>query len=128
MDDDIKETLFTASLPYVASSSSRLLDQLYISLGERLTGGGDRRRLLKAAALVKRLRGAAQLNANPGQMAGWLCAGMFLEHEKGGMQNDGVPAEPGRSIPAFGGTLLFGARGGNEEMLSPIFYLLSPIS
>ena len=65
----------------------RLLDQLYISLGERLTGGGDRRRLLKAAALVKRLRGAAQLNANPGQMAGWLCAGMFLEHEKGGVQN-----------------------------------------
>ena len=65
----------------------RLLDQLYISLGERLTGGGDRRRLLKAAALVKRLRGAAQLNANPGQMAGWLCAGMFLEHEKGEIQN-----------------------------------------
>ena len=73
--------------PQAALVLPRLLDQLYISLGERLTGGGDRRRLLKAAALVKRLRGAAQLNANPGQMAGWLCAGMFLEHEKGGMQN-----------------------------------------
>lgn len=56
---------------------SPLLDQLYIQLGERLAAGGDRPRLLKAAALVKTLRGAAQLNANPGQLSGWLCAGMF---------------------------------------------------
>ena len=54
-----------------------LLDALEASLGERIAQGGDRRRLLKAVELVKQLRGAAQLNANPGQLAGWLCAGMF---------------------------------------------------
>ena len=27
--------------------------------------------------LVSTLRQAAKLNANPGQLAGWLCAGMF---------------------------------------------------
>lgn len=55
-----------------------LLDALEVSLGERIARGGDRRRLLKAAELVKQLRSAAQLNANPGQLAGWLCGGMFL--------------------------------------------------
>lgn len=54
-----------------------LLDALEAALGEKIARGGDRRRLLKAAELVKQLRGAAQLNANPGQLAGWLCAGMF---------------------------------------------------
>ena len=39
--------------------------------------GGDRRRLLRAAELVKTLRGAAMLNVNAGQLAGWLCAGMY---------------------------------------------------
>ena len=28
--------------------------------------------------LLRRLRDGADLNANPGQVAGWLCAGMFL--------------------------------------------------
>ena len=55
-----------------------LLDALEVALGERIARGGDRRRLLKAAELVKQLRSAAQLNANPGQLAGWLCGGMFL--------------------------------------------------
>ena len=32
----------------------------------------------EAAALLRRLRDGADLNANPGQVAGWLCAGMFL--------------------------------------------------
>lgn len=53
------------------------LDALEEELGARLVRGGDRRRLLRAAELVKLLRGAAQLNANSGQLAGWLCAGMF---------------------------------------------------
>ena len=57
---------------------SRLLDQLYLPLGERLVETAQRERLLKAAALVRRLRGAAELNANPGQLAGWLCGEMFL--------------------------------------------------
>lgn len=56
-----------------------LLDALEGSLGARIARGGDRRRLLKAVELVKQLRGAAQLNANPGQLAGWLCAGMFVK-------------------------------------------------
>ena len=65
----------------------RLLDQLYLQLGERLAVSGEKSCLLKAAALVRKLRGAAELNANPGQLSGWLCAGMFLENEKGRMQN-----------------------------------------
>ena len=56
-------------------------------MGERLAVSGKKARLLKAAALVRKLRGAAELNANPGQLSGWLCAGMFLENEKGRMQN-----------------------------------------
>lgn len=65
----------------------QLLDQLYLQLGERLAVSGEKARLLKAAALVRKLRGAAELNTNPGQLSGWLCAGMFLENEKGRMQN-----------------------------------------
>ena len=29
-------------------------------------------------SVLRRLRDGADLNANPGQVAGWLCAGMFL--------------------------------------------------
>ena len=54
-----------------------LLDELADRLAARAAGGGDRRRLLWAAELVKKLRGAAMLNVNGGQIAGWLCAGMF---------------------------------------------------
>ena len=56
---------------------SALLDELADRLAARAAGGGDRRRLLRAAELVKKLRGAAMLNVNGGQIAGWLCAGMF---------------------------------------------------
>lgn len=56
-----------------------LLDALEENLGAKIAKGGDRRRLLRAVELVKQLRGAAQLNANPGQLAGWLCAGMFVK-------------------------------------------------
>ena len=54
-----------------------LLDELADRLAARAAGGGDRRRLLRAAELVRKLRGAAMLNVNGGQIAGWLCAGMF---------------------------------------------------
>ena len=54
-----------------------LLDELTDQLAARAARGGDRRRLLRAAELVKTLRGAAMLNVNSGQIAGWLCAGMF---------------------------------------------------
>jgi len=53
-----------------------LLDALEIELAGRLAARPGRR-LLRAVDLVKELRAAAALNANPGQLAGWLCAGMF---------------------------------------------------
>ena len=37
----------------------------------------DRRRLMRGVELTDTLRGAARLNANGGQLAGWLCAGLF---------------------------------------------------
>ena len=55
----------------------RFLDELEAQLGARAAQGGDRKRLLRGVELVRTLRGAARLNANPGQLAGWLCAGMF---------------------------------------------------
>ena len=55
----------------------RFLDELEVQLGDRAARGGDRKRLLRAVELVRTLRGAARLNANPGQLAGWLCAGMY---------------------------------------------------
>ena len=58
----------------------RLLDQVTAVLGNRLPQSEDPRRLLRAEALVRTLRGAAELNANPGQLSGWLCAGMFIKH------------------------------------------------
>ena len=56
---------------------SILLGALETELGARAVQGGDRKRLMKAAELVKQLRSAAQLNVNAGQLAGWLCAGMY---------------------------------------------------
>ena len=38
----------------------------------------DRRRLFRGVELTRQIRAAARLNANPGQLAGWLCAGMFI--------------------------------------------------
>jgi len=60
---------------------SALLDALEGELGRRATRGGDRRRLMRAVDLVNRLREAARLNVNAGQLAGWLCAGMFERKE-----------------------------------------------
>ncbi len=40
-------------------------------------GGQNARRALRCVELCKQLRAAANLNANPGQLAGWLCAGIF---------------------------------------------------
>lgn len=54
-----------------------LLDQVYYQLGVRLEQAEEKHRLLRAAELVKKLRSAVNFYANPGQMAGWLCAGMF---------------------------------------------------
>lgn len=58
---------------------NRLLDSLEAALGARIGRSGDRRRSLRGVELVHQLRRASQLNANSGQMAGWLCAGMFIK-------------------------------------------------
>ncbi len=58
-----------------------LLDCLGEELAGRLAASPHSRRLFRAVELERRLRSAAQLNANPGQLAGWLCAGMFQEEE-----------------------------------------------
>ena len=54
-----------------------MLEALEENLGRRCAAASDRRRLVKGMELVAALRRAAKLNANPGQLAGWLCAGMF---------------------------------------------------
>ena len=56
-----------------------LLDETEAQLGRMAVSGGDRPRLLRGVGLVRTLRGAARLNAAPGQLAGWLCAGMFTQ-------------------------------------------------
>lgn len=74
--------LFQASMELDAGKREEviaLFDALERALGARIVGGGDRMRLFRAMELVKKLRAAAQLNANPGQLAGWLCAGMFAD-------------------------------------------------
>ena len=56
-----------------------LLERTRAEVAGRIAGARDKKRLLKAAGLLEQLRQAAALNANPGQLAGWLCAGMFQD-------------------------------------------------
>lgn len=53
---------------------SRLEVELVTALGR---GSTQPRRAFRCVELCKQLRAAAALNTNPGQMAGWLCAGIF---------------------------------------------------
>lgn len=55
-----------------------LLERTETEIARLLPRSGEKARLLRAAALAEALRGAAQLNANTGQLAGWLCAGNFI--------------------------------------------------
>lgn len=73
--------LFQAAMPLEKldrEELSTLFTHLRALLAQAAPRGGDRRRILRAAALIEQLRQAAQLNANPGQLAGWLCAGMYV--------------------------------------------------
>ena len=55
-----------------------LLAALERALVDRMVRGeGEGRRTLRCVALVRELKGAAALNTNPGQLSGWLCAGIF---------------------------------------------------
>lgn len=73
--------LLETSMEFAAKRSREeffsLLSDLEDELCARTARNGDRRRLLRAVELVKRLRSAARLNVNANQLAGWLCAGMF---------------------------------------------------
>ena len=55
-----------------------LLTRLEVELVSRMgRASGDKRRMLRCVELCRELRAAAALNTNPGQLAGWLCAGIF---------------------------------------------------
>lgn len=73
--------LFEASMTLEKAGKGELiplLEALETELAARVVKSTDRRRLMKAVDLVRQLRAGAQVNANPGQLAGWLCAGMFM--------------------------------------------------
>lgn len=55
----------------------RLLDALEGELAGRMAASPNRRRLMRGVELTDTLRGAARLNVGGGQLAGWLCAGLF---------------------------------------------------
>lgn len=55
-----------------------VLEGAMAELGRLLPQSQERSRLLKAAQLLHRLQAAVELNANAGQLSGWLCAGMFI--------------------------------------------------
>lgn len=78
--------LLETSMEFAAKRSREeffsLLNDLEDELCARTGQGGDRRRLLRAVELVKRLRSAARLNVNANQLSGWLCAGMFEDVKK----------------------------------------------
>lgn len=55
-----------------------VLDHTVVQIGQLLPQSLHKRRLLRAVELLRKLRGAVELNANAGQLTGWLCAGMFV--------------------------------------------------
>ena len=55
-----------------------LLSAMEVELVSRMgKGTGDRKRMLRCVELCRQLREATFFNTNPGQLAGWLCAGIF---------------------------------------------------
>ena len=56
---------------------STVLEILDGELVKRLPYSAEKRRMLKAVELIRQLQQAAQLNVGPGQLSGWLCAGIF---------------------------------------------------
>lgn len=73
--------LLELSMEFAAKRSREeffvLLNALEQELCTRAARSGNRRRLLRAVELVRKLRGAVRLNVNANQLSGWLCAGMF---------------------------------------------------
>ena len=54
-----------------------VLERTVEEIAARLPHSECRGRLLRGVELLRRLRGAVELNANAGQVTGWLCAGLF---------------------------------------------------
>lgn len=54
-----------------------ILERTVEEIAVRLPGSECRARLLRAVELLRRLKEAVELNANAGQVTGWLCAGLF---------------------------------------------------
>ena len=80
MEKGSEGELFEGSMAldkYPKEDLPRLLDALEGELVARMAGSGQRRRLMRGIELVRKLREAVQFNVNPGQLAGWLCAGLF---------------------------------------------------
>ena len=57
-----------------------VLDRTVVEIGRCLPQSQKKQRLLKAVELLRTLRGAVELNANAGQLSGWLCAGMYVDN------------------------------------------------
>lgn len=74
-------TLFQTAMPLEKLGREELaavLDRTVAEIGAILPQSGQKRRLLHAVELLRTLRGGVELNANAGQLSGWLCAGAFL--------------------------------------------------
>ena len=81
MEQGSESDLFTVTMAldkYPKEDMARLIDALETRLVARLAVSSERRRLMRGVELVRTLREAAAFNVNPGQMAGWLCAGLFV--------------------------------------------------
>lgn len=59
-----------------------VLEQTVEEIAVRLPRSGKKSRLLKAVELLRKLKGAVELNANAGQVTGWLCAGLWDEESR----------------------------------------------
>ena len=72
--------LFECSMTLEKLSREDFLDLLTVLDGmliSYLPRSRDHHRILKAVELMRELKTAAGLNVGPGQLSGWLCAGMF---------------------------------------------------
>ena len=58
---------------------SGIFDAAVVEISRILPRSNQKRRLLKAVEVLRKLSGAMELNANAGQVTGWLCAAMFQE-------------------------------------------------
>ena len=56
---------------------SGIFDAAVVEISRILPRSPQKRRLLKAVEMLRKLSGAMELNANAGQVTGWLCAAMF---------------------------------------------------